>query len=313
MRLEYEPRFLDDVVRRAVARRPEWRRFHRECEAIYAIADPEGRTAAFDALNLVWCARLELGRVLEDAIAEEPRVLAAIDRCAVGRMRAPSDAGAELIVRTPAPGTNAPVVRVLRFLLSPEWLLEPAVLTPLLRRELRHVADMLDPAFGYEPRLPGGGPGRTHERLVRDRYRAAWNASVNGRLVREGKLDASARERSWEEFTAVFGTLDDAAPGAFAELFADLAPTHAGLIALATAPRAVVVGPEAGPVACPLCGCPSAWGLVDGATLDVASRMEIGGDFPDWTPRAGCCRQCADLYAARRLSRAEAASLPGIR
>ncbi len=313
MRLEYEPRFLDDVVRRAVVGRPEARRFHRECEAVYGIVDPESRAAAFDALSLAWCDRLVLGRVLEDRIAEEPLVSAAIDHCAVGRMRTPSDAGAELIVRTPTGEPSVPVVRVLRLLLSPEWLLDAVALTPFLRRELRHVADMLDPAFGYEPRLPAARLGRSAERLVLDRYRAAWNATVDGRLVREGKLDPAARERAWEDFTAVFGTLDEAAPGAFAELFAEGAPTHARLLALAMAPRAVVVGPEAGPVACPLCGCPSAAGLVDGAGLDHASRDEIEADFPDWTTDAGCCRQCADLYAARRLSRAEAASLPGIR
>jgi hypothetical protein len=240
-------------------------------------------------------------------------VTAGVEHCAVGRLRAPSDAGAELIVRGPHDGTTVPVTRVLRLLLSPDWLLEPAALMPLLRRELRHVADMLDPAFGYEPRLPAGGPARTHERLIRDRYRAAWNATVDGRLVREGKLDAGARERSFEEFAAAFGTLDEVAPAAFAELFADPAPTHARLVALAMAPRAVVVGPEAGPVACPLCGCPSASGLVDGAALDHASRAEIVAEFPDWTAAAGSCRQCADLYAARPLSRAEAATFPGIR
>lgn len=313
MRLEYEPRFLDDAVRRAVAQRPESRRFHRECEAIYGIADPEGRAAAFDALNLVWCARLDLGGVLQGVIAEEPLVSAAIDHCAVGRMRTPADAGAELIVRTPTEEPHVPVARVLRLLLSPEWLLDAAALTPFLRRELRHVADMLDPAFGYEPRLPAAVLGRSAERLVLDRYRAAWNATVDGRLVREGKLDAGARARASEEFMAVFGTLDDAAPAAFAERFADCAPTHARLVALATAPRAVVIGPEAGPVTCPLCGCPSAAGLVDGAGLDHASREELIADFPAWTPEVGSCRQCADLYGARRLSRAEAATLPGIR
>lgn len=313
MRIEYEPRFLDEVVLRALAMRPEGRRFHRERERIYDNADPEERGVAFDALNVAWCERLGIARPLVDAISDEPLVAMGVDRCAVGRPPTPSDIGAELIVRAARPVEATPATRVVRFLLRPEWLLEPATLTPLLRRELRHVADMLDPAFGYEPRLPNTGVGRTHERLLRDRYRAAWNATVDGRLVRAGRLEPGVREQCWAEFAAVFGTLDEAAPAAFAALFDDPAPTHARLVALATAPRTVVVGPGAGPVVCPLCECPSARGLTDGAMLPDPVQAEIVADFPAWSPDDGCCRQCADLYSARPLSRAEAATFPGIR
>jgi hypothetical protein len=200
----------------------------------------------------------------------------------------------------------------MRLLLRPEWLLEPATLLPLLRRELRHVADMLDPAFGYEPRLPDGG-GRSHERLVRERYRAAWNATVDGRLVRAGRLDAGVREQRWVEFAASFGTLDAAAPAAFDALFDDPTPTHARLVALATAPRAAIGGPGTGPIVCPLCECPSTRGLTDGALLPDEVQDDIVGDFPAWSVEDGCCRQCADLYRARPLARAEAATFPGIR
>lgn len=313
MLIEYEPRFLDEAVRSAIGARPEGRLFHRERERVYGIADPEARGAAFDALNVAWCERLGVGSVVAATLAEEPLVVAGVERCVVGRPPTPADVGAELIVQTPMPDTVAPVVRVVRLLIRPAWLLEPATIMPLLRRELLHVADMLDPAFGYEPHLPAGAVGRTHERLLRDRYRAAWNATVDGRLVRAGRLDADAREQRWAEFAAVFGTLDEAAPAAFGTLFDDPAPTHARLVALALAPRTVVVGPDAGPVVCPLCGCPSAQGLRDGAMLPEPVQAEIGADFPAWAADDGCCRQCADLYEARPLSRAEAATFPGIR
>jgi len=96
---------------------------------------------------------------------------------------------------------------------SEEARAKPLYATPLLRRELRHVADMLDPAFGDEPHLPAGS-SRTHEPLLRDRYRTAWSATIDGHLVRAGKLDTGARERPWAEFAAIFGTLDVAAPAA---------------------------------------------------------------------------------------------------
>jgi len=312
MQIEYEPRFLDEAVRGAVAKSPAARAFHRERERLYAIADPAARERAFDALNVAWSERLGLMHVVSEALAEEPLVPAHVERCFVGRPPTPSDIGAELIVRTPAAGAAEPVRRVVRLLIRPEWLLDSAALVSLLRRELRHVADMLDPDFGYDPHLPAAA-GRSHERLVRERYRAAWNATVDGRLVRAGVLDVDARERCWTEFAGVFGTLGGAAPAAFEALFDDPAPTHARLVALAAAPRAVVVGADAGPVLCPLCGCPSAHGLCDGTLLPDPVQAEIDVDYPGWTPDDGCCRQCADLYAARPLSQAEAAALPGIR
>ena len=312
MRIEYEPRFLEEAVRGAIATSRAARAFHRERERIYDIADAEARAAAFDALNVAWCERLGLTHVVDEVLAEEPLVQGGVERVVVGRPPTSGDVGAELIVRDGAAGGDPPPTRVVRLLVRAEWLLEPETLVPLLRRELRHVADMLDPAFGYSPELPPSA-GRGHERLVRDRYRAAWNATVDGRLMRAGVLPATVREQRWAEFAAVFGTLDDAAPGAFAALFDDPAPTHARLLALATAPRTVVVGADAGPVVCPLCGCPSARGLVDGTLLHDAVLDEIRIEFPDWTPEDGACRQCADLFAARPLSRAEAAALPGIR
>lgn len=50
-----------------------------------------------------------------------------------------------------APGEAAPTL-VVR--LRPQSLLDQGALRTLLRRELLHVADMLDPAFGYLKELP---------------------------------------------------------------------------------------------------------------------------------------------------------------
>jgi hypothetical protein len=55
--------------------------------------------------------------------------------------------------------------------LTPGSLLDFVRVAPLLRSELLHVEDMLDPDFGYERDLPSFDVDAVYEKLVRDRYR----------------------------------------------------------------------------------------------------------------------------------------------
>jgi hypothetical protein len=313
MEIEYEPRFLDEAVLRAAGARPEGRLFYRERERVYRLADPEERARAFDRLNAAWCERLDLARPLAAALAEQPLVTAGAGRCAVGRPPDPRDTGADLLVRAVGPGEPAAAGRVLRLLFPPELLLAPTALTRLLRPELQHVADMLDPRFGYEPRLPvaRGGPG--HERLLRDRYRAVWDAAVAGRLARRGWLPEGERARCEAAFARAFPALGAGAPRVFARFFDEPAPTHAAILAFVAAPGAHAAPGRSAPAPCPLCGFLTADPEPDPAALGRETLAEIAHDFPHWRPADGCCRQCADLYRARPLSRREAAALPGIR
>jgi len=310
MEIDYEPRFLDEVVLRAAGARPEGRLFYRERERVYAIGDPEERARAFDRLNVAWCERLGLARPLADAVAEQALVAGGVACCGVGRPPDPRDAGAELLVRPPEPGEPPAAARVLRILLPPEMLLAPDTLWPFLRRELQHVADMLDPRFGYEPKLPPVMGGPAHERLLRDRYRVAWDATVDGRLVRAGRLPAGACAEREAEFCRTFAMLGDAAPAAFARLFDDPTPTHAALVGFVTA---ATRGAGRASGACALCGFPTADLEPDPTALPAEALAEIAADFPEWRPADGCCRQCADLYRTLPMSRANEAALPGIR
>jgi len=311
MEIEYEPRFLDEAVLRAAATRPEGRLFYRERERLYALADPEERSTAFDRLSAAWFERLDLARPLASALAEQPQLGDAIALCAVGRPPRPRERGAELLVRS-APGTPpTAAARLLRLLLPPELLLAPEVATPFLRRELQHVADMLDPRFGYEPRLPPAAGGATHERLLRDRYRVVWDTTVDGRLLRRGWQAPAVRGERQDEFVRTFAALGDEAPRVFARFFDDPAPSHRAIIAFVASPAAEEGA--AGPRACPLCGCPTTAFAGDLSDLPSETLAEIGGAYPGWTAATGCCPQCADLYRARPMSLRSAAALPGVR
>jgi hypothetical protein len=177
---EYEPRLAEAAVLHAVRHHPDERRFHAEREAAYAIADPEPREAAFDTLHGRWFARLGLDRPFRAALTEQPRVADGCGRWLVVSARGRRDEAGDLLV-----GAGARPTLVLR--VTAETVADGAKLWPLLRRELLHVADMLDPAFGYEPALPAEVP-RGRERALRANYRVLWNAYVDGRLVRLGAL-----------------------------------------------------------------------------------------------------------------------------
>jgi hypothetical protein len=310
MEIEYEPRFLDEAVLRAAAARPDGRLFFREREAVFRIPDPEARGRAFDALNVVWAERFEITRPLREALAEQPLVTDGVARCGVGRALDRRSAGAELLVRPPAFGEPAAAGRRLRLLLPPELLLAPDRLGAMLRRELLHVADMLDPAFGYAPRLPGVRGGPAVERLMRDRYRVAWDVTVDGRLARAGKLPATVRDARAADFQATFAMLGASVYAVFTQLFEGSRPTHAALVELVVS---VTRGAGRASGACSLCGFPTAELEPDPAALPAVALADIAADFPEWRPADGCCRQCADLYRARELSRTAEAELPGIR
>jgi hypothetical protein len=310
MEIEFEPRFLDEAVLRLASARPEGRLFYRERESIYRIADTEKRGRAFDALTAAWSERLGLVRSFADALAEQPLVVAGVARCAVGRPPSRRDAGAELLVRPTRGGEQPPAARLLRLLLAPEMLLAPDALRVFLQRELQHVSDMLDPHFAYEPRLPAvaGGPG--HEALLRERYRGVWDVSVDGRLMRSGRLPSRVREERRDEFLRTFAALGGSADLAFNDFFTEPAPTHATIVEFVTASFGAAAR---APTACALCGAPTADPESDPSLLPADVREWIRADFPAWRPVDGCCRQCADLYRARPLSLAGAAGIPGIR
>jgi hypothetical protein len=102
----------------------------------------------------------------------------------------------------------------------------------LLRHELLHVADMLDPGFGYEPRMGAGAPLLDHGR--QERYRVLWDTYVEGRLVRSGVAPAIVRAERLREFTRAFPALGTRTAAAFERFFDAPRCTHAELVAVAT-------------------------------------------------------------------------------
>jgi len=279
---------------------PEWRH---ESEEVYRIASPLERDRAFRNLALGSFAKTGAAKVLHALLAEfEPR-FPGVSRAVFQRANRPAQEGTELHVS----GTE----RVVRTEVGVTRMLEPASLETFLRSEWTHVADMLDPSFGYGPdELEQAGETPFDRRMIRERYRALWTSSVTGRLAREGKAPEGAESHRRAEVYRVYAKLPETARAAcFEAVWSGPRPTHAQLMALAASPSAALAHFAPGTSmeatslrmpgdSCPLCHFP-AWKWGDPAAMADRTRVALTGDFPTWKAEEGLCDRCDELYRAR--------------
>lgn len=174
-----------------------------------------------------------------------------------------------------------------------------------------HIADMLDPGFGYEPELPPAEGGPTHDRLLKERYRVLWDATIDGRMLRRGWAPDSLRTERLREFCRTFPMFGQKSESLFSYFFDQEPHTHAELIAFISDPRAVMATPDAPHPGsrCPLCGFPTYDFEPEPEHLSPELLDQITRDSPRWRPTHGLCRQCADLYRANSCSSCASAGL----
>ena len=214
----------------------------------------------------------------------------------------------------PAESVQGKERRTLRLLIRPDSLFNADPLRAFLRHELFHIADMLDPAFAYQPTLPKADGGPTYDTLITNRYRVLWDITVAGRMLRRGWLDVSTRNQQFREFVRCFAMVKDNLEKLFAGFFDAEQPRHAELASFAFDPRHAADGSirQASPgTHCPLCKFPTHSLEPRLEMLAVEVLQAVAADFPNWQPSLGLCTQCADLYRARQLSMAALRSLPG--
>lgn len=311
--LRYDPRLIEEAVFLALRNHPDGRQYQKDRERVYEIADARERDRIFGELNQEWLVRLGLNKAVEQSLAEQPGISSRAGSCFVGRVAQAKEEGAELFV-APDEQLDATACRIVSILLRPESMLQPQVLLTFLRHELFHIADMLDPAFAYEPALPKAEGGPTYDTLITNRYRALWDVTINGRMTRRGWLAASAREQQLSDFLNAFPMLEENPEELFKPFFDSEQPKHAELVAFAFDPRAASgrgIHKSAPGTHCPLCRFPTHAYEPEPDSLGAAVLQAITDDFPNWNPSRGLCVQCADLYRGRRMSMDALRLLPG--
>ena len=241
--------------------------FLREREAVYELPDAQQRDAVFQRLAHRTFEALGLAELFTARLSEFPQIPAHVELVVVRRVWNNREERVELYIGPSTPpaallrkarhagvaqdsapqalpvGLHRPADKRLALVVSTTLFiglqavrcLDRGRLAAFLRHELMHVADMLDPAFAYDPHpafvpppvfRPGGpnGPPQAdstggwigggcepeHE-LIRERFRALWDLWVHVRCRHRGWptiLDDDARQR---DVMRAFASLDAAA------------------------------------------------------------------------------------------------------
>ena len=149
IRMEYDPNLVEQTV--FLAARRDARLgcdLHQAVDPFYKMSDEEGRSRAFREVTGEFFRRLHLDRILPSFVAERPLIGQHIRACVVLEAANGKAQSADLFVKQESAGGEQ-MQRTLVIRVCPESLLDVARLAPWLRRDLLHVADMVDPAFGY--------------------------------------------------------------------------------------------------------------------------------------------------------------------
>ncbi len=275
------------------------RAFRRERDRLYDVVDADRREDGFRAFHMRWFANVGLNRVIEDVVVRRADILSHVAGCRVSRALTGRDECADLIAPSPAIARADDARPTLALRVRPSALLNPASLGAFLVHELTHVADMLDPAFGYDRTLPPSDDGPSRDTILRDRYRVLWDVTIDGRLARRGHGGVGARETRRQEFAEAFAMLGDEGPRVFDDWFNRIEPTHAALVAFAQAPNGVSSTNPADSGRCPLCHFPVAALDLSPDRPSPVTQAIIRADYPQWRREQGLCTQCLDLYEAR--------------
>jgi hypothetical protein len=298
MKLLFEDDLVEGVVRLcATGRRPgapalQVRRFHAERERCYTVPDPEARADAFARVQLGWFAEWGLESLLAKCVAQFPVLESALLALAFRQARGRNDEGAELY-RDPDGSWRGIVA------LRPDRFERDMGLTRFLHHELAHLADMVDPRFGYSPEFGQAGMTVSQQRLVRERYRLLWAVSIDGRLAARGLASVADEAQRQQELDRGFAFLGEARrTELFGALWRGELAQHGPLVAIAADPRALRGRHAPVPGApCPLCGFATfAWSDTKGMRGAARERMHV--DFPHWGGDEPVCARCAEMYNA---------------
>jgi hypothetical protein len=241
MHIELDPQLLEAVVFLEMRRREQlgeqaaYRDYRGRIDALYDLpADDEGRDFAFRDVHAEFFEGLGFGQAIRGYIEEFPLLHRELDRITCLKARSRREEGADLFVRLDEGGGGGLHHRTAVVHLRAETFLDTDKLSILLRRELYHISDMVEPAFGYEPDLGDTGESIAQENLIRDRYRVLWHLYIDARLGRAGRAPVASLQQPQSLLRKAFDGLGDQNTKAIFETVSSARSlTHSDLLALA--------------------------------------------------------------------------------
>lgn len=304
MRIEYDPNLVEQSVFLAVRKDHKLSAdLHRATDPLYEIENKQNRQVRFQEVYITFFLRLGFDEVISRMLAERKIIEESIDQCLVCEATRHKEEVAELYMNSPA---NSPSENTWTLFIKvcPQSFQESSTFTQRLRRELLHVADMLDERFGYrKDTLLGHHP---RQNLLRDRFKVLWDITVEGRLSREGygddqwtqvlrrQLEHVFPKHAGDQYSSVFERIFTAAPLRHKQLLA-WASTPVHLFDEKHLPRRDK-DPVPGDM-CPICGF-STYDWFDDKNALYEVRSVVQKDNPQWKSDQGICRQCGEIYIA---------------
>lgn len=296
--VQYHPELIEQAVWLAVRRDATIEHeLHRAVDPLYELPHGEEREAAFQRTFVAWFTRLRLDRILEEALTHFPRIVEQVGKAVVRAAPRRKSEGAELFMRDDAGATR----RTLAVQVCPESLVDPEHVRDRMLRELQHVEDMLDEAFGYvSESIDGLLP---QQQVVRDRYSMLWSIRVEAALRRRGLLSRSHESRLRGQFERAFRVAGvPPPPEPFGSVWNQACVRHAQLLAWARNPREWLrqandaTSSRALGEPCPTCRFPTFDWLDRAGCWNADLVSSVQQSSPAWTPNDGICRQCAEIF-----------------
>jgi len=177
-------------------------------------------------------------------------------------------------------------------------------------RELQHVEDMLDGAFGYERELIDGLP--SHRQVTLERYRLLWDIRVERTLTKQGLIAGSHQDKLRARFAQALMVAQVSPPDdLFDQLWEQDVGVHSDLFTWSSDPKAwfeSLTGQErvqstrALGDPCPICTFPTFdwFPLAEPAQQELVARLRRAR--AGWNVSDGMCRQCAETFLSGVLT-----------
>lgn len=301
IRIQYHPELVEQSVWHAVrCDAVTENSLHSVVDPLYELPKCEDRETLFRKAFVAWFTRLKLDRFLDELLTHFPRIVERVEEGVVRTAPKRKSEGAELFVRHDADTPRQTLV----IQLCPESIVDPGASRDAMLRELQHVEDMLDEAFGYVPESIDGLPSQ--QQVVRDRYRILWDVRVEAALLSRDLLARHGESHLRSRFQRAFTIAGkEPQPGLFDQVLEREATTHAQLMECAKNPREWLPGSTGQPFAdsyaspgapCPICRFPTYDWYASTTPWDDDVLSSIRESAPEWTPDDGICRQCAETF-----------------
>lgn len=327
MEIRFQPALLQEVIDAFIEKTERegdptyYKEFHQYADPIYERFSLDDREAEFKKLYQYLFGTWGFADIIRDTFDEFPALRECIgivlvrgvlkeDQEGVDILRKWGSVEQELARQFEEKGLKGVGIKLL-----PRRFYDPA-LTRYCRHELMHIADMLDPIFGYDPDTKvGQNPGE--ETLILHRYRVLWCLNIDSRLQMVGKESMLNKEDRFKEFRSWYRKIPvTQLRSVFEGLWQTESLTHSELVEMATDTTRVldraleVEGSELPQTQnkvmlmpgfpCPLCRFPT-YNWVE--NLDTAVEHHvldfIRENHPGWDTEFGACDRCVEVYKLR--------------